>query len=121
MKNYLSKRCGIDADRILTEREALTTLENAEYSFRILQEEGIEKITIVTSDYHQRWGQVLFNALAAIYEKTTGYRVQIVGNYNFRTKPNTAGPDSYIQIVTGQLGLVFRNGVRIYRPEEKTE
>lgn len=118
MKNYLSRRCGIDADRIFAEKEALTTLENAEYSFRILQEQGIEKITVVTSDYHQRWGQVLFNALAAIYEKETGYRVEIAGNYNYRAKPDSAGPGSYLGIVTGQLGLIFRKGIRIYRKEE---
>ncbi len=121
MRSYLSKRCGIDADRIFAEKEALTTLENAEYSFRILQEQGIEKITVVTSDYHQRWGQVMFNTLAAIYAKATGYQVEIVGNYNYRAKPDSANPGSYLQITTGQLGLIFRKGVRIYRTEEQTE
>lgn len=121
MRSYLSKRCGIDADRIFAEKESLTTLENAEYSFRILQEQGIEKITVVTSDYHQRWGQVMFNTLAAIYAKTTGYQVEIVGNYNYRAKPDSANPGNYLQITTGQLGLIFRKGVRIYRTEEQTE
>ena len=121
MRSYLSKRCGIDADRIFAEKESLTTLENAEYSFRILQEQGIEKITVVTSDYHQRWGQVMFNTLAAIYAKATGYQVEIVGNYNYRAKPDSANPGNYLQITTGQLGLIFRKGVRIYRTEEQTE
>jgi len=118
MKTYLSGRCGIDKDRIFAEKESLTTLENAEYSFRILQEEGIEKITVVTSDYHQRWGQVIFNALAAIYAKTTGYRVEIVGNYNYQTRPDSVSPGSYLQITTGQLGMIFRKGVRIFEPED---
>ena len=121
MKTYLSGRCGIDADRIFAEKEALTTLENAVYSLRILQENGIEKITVVTSDYHQRCGQVMFNALAAIYAKATGYQVQIVGNYNYRARPDSAGPGSYLQMTAAQLGLIFRKGVTIYKPEEKTE
>ena len=118
MRSYL-RRSGIDENRIFAEKKSLTTLENAEYSFRILQEQGIEKITIVTSDYHQRWGQVLFNALAAIYEKCTGYKVRIVGNYNYRAKPESAVPGTYLQIVTNQLAMIFRNGVRIYGTEEQ--
>ena len=120
MKDYL-ERCGIGGDRIFVEEEALSTLENAEFSFRILQAEGIEKITVVTSDYHQRWGQVLFNALAAVYDAVYGYRVQIAGHYCCRARPRSTAPGSYLQMVTGQLKQIFRRGVRIYGPAEGTE
>jgi len=120
MKKYLVKS-GISKDRVFAEEKARTTLQNAEYSFRILRDLGIEKVTVVTSDYHQRWGQVVFNAVAAIYAQVTGYQVEIVGNYNFRAEPDNAGPESYVQITASQLSSVFRKGIGIYRPEEQTE
>ena len=94
MKDYLVQQCGIDAGRIFTESEAMTTLENAVNTFSILKEKGIETFTIITSNYHQRWAQILFNAMAAIYEKESGYKVRIVGNFNYIARPDakrTAG------------------------------
>ncbi len=121
MKQYLSGQCGIGEGRIFAEERSKTTLQNAEFSFPILLDEGIDKITVVTSDYHQRWGQVVFNAVAAIYAVTTGYRVQIVGNYNFQAEPENAGPEGYVQITTSQLSSVFRKGIGIYRPGEQAD
>ena len=83
MKKYLTLRCGIDASRVFTDTQAMTTIENARNTLVILKERGIETITIVTSDYHQAWGQVLYNALAAMEEKNSGYTFRIVGNYNY--------------------------------------
>lgn len=83
MKKYLTLRCGIDASRIFTDTKAMTTLENARNTLEILKAQGIETITIVTSDYHQAWGQVLYNALAAIEAKNSGYTFRIIGNYCF--------------------------------------
>lgn len=90
MKDYLTEQCSIDAGRIFTDTEAMTTLENAVNSFRILKEKGIETFTIVTSNYHQRWAQILFNAMAAICEKESGYKVRIVGNFNYIAQPDAA-------------------------------
>ena len=89
MKQYLVKSCGIDASRIYTDERAMTTRENAENTFAILREKGVDTITIVTSDYHQRWGQVLYNAMSALYGKRYGYSVRIVGNYCFETRPES--------------------------------
>ena len=83
MKKYLCKRCGIEATRVLTEENSLTTLENARNTFGMIRDAGVDTITIITSNYHQRWGQVLYNALAAIEEKNSGYKVRIVGNYSY--------------------------------------
>lgn len=90
MKDYLTQQCGIDAGRIYTDPDAMTTLENAVNTFRILKQQGIETFTLVTSDYHQRWAQILFNAMAAIYETETGYRVRMVGNFNYIARPDAA-------------------------------
>ena len=81
MKAYLTGKCGIAADRILTDEEAMTTAENAVNTFRMLMENDVKSITVVTSSYHQRWGQVLCNAMAALYWRWYGYSVDIVENY----------------------------------------
>ena len=83
MKDYLINECGLDADRIFTDERAMTTAENAVNTMVILQEQGIQTFTVVTSRYHQRWGQVLYNAVAAIYGQRYGYHVRISGNYCF--------------------------------------
>lgn len=85
MKAYLTERCGIDPARIFTDTEAKLTVDNAMNTLEIMKEQDIHACTIVTSDYHQRWSQMLFRAMAAIsFEE--GYPVEIVSNYNYRGK-----------------------------------
>ena len=87
MKSYLVNKCGIDRERIFTDTKAMTTTDNAVNSLRIMKEQGVETFTIVTSDYHQLWSQVMFNAFAAVYEKSAGYSIRLVGNFNLTAKP----------------------------------
>ena len=83
MKDYLMEHCGIDAERIFIDENAMTTAENALNTLKILREKGIRTMTIVTSAYHQRRGQVLYHVMAERYKKQYGYSVEIVGNYNY--------------------------------------
>lgn len=87
MRDYLVKRCGIEASRIHIDERAMTTLENATNTLDMLQQQGIETMTIVTSTYHQRWGQAVYNAVASLYRRYFGYSVEIVGNYCYDTEP----------------------------------
>ena len=89
----------------------MTTAENAVNVFRILKEQGIEAITIVTSDYHQLWSQVLFNAIAAAWKAHTGYEVRIVGNYNWRTETKQSREITGHGL--GQLMSLLENGITI--------
>lgn len=107
MKKYMAEQWGIDEGRIFTETKAKTTLENAENTFRILEENGIETFTIVTSNYHQLWSQILFNAMAAIYEKETGYQVRMVGNYNYLAEPSATAA-GHARTGLQQLASLFR-------------
>ena len=110
MKMYLARDCHIDADRILTDDQAQTTLENAVNVFKILKQEGVQKITLVTSDYHQMWAQVLFNAMAAIWKAHTGMEVSIVGNYNSIVQP---GGTRRIGAGLKQLIVLLREGAEV--------
>ena len=87
MRDYLVERSGIERSRILIDERAMTTLENASNTMEMLQQQGIKTITIVTSTYHQRWGQAIYNAVAALYRHYFGYSVEIVGNYCYDTEP----------------------------------
>lgn len=108
MKQYLVRKCGIDKKRILTDNCALTTLANAENTFAILLKYDIHSITIVTSTYHQKWGQALYNAMAALYEKRYGFRVRIVGNYCFDIEPESESLRNGYRVAINQLADMLK-------------
>lgn len=89
MKAYMSEECGIDPDRIFIDERAMTTDQNMLYSMKILQEQQVGSVTVVTSDYHQLRGQTLLSAIAAVVRREQGYSVEIVGNWCWPT--GTAG------------------------------
>ena len=103
MKQFLIHRGKIDRKRIFTDTRALTTLANAENTFAILKKQGIRSITLVTSTYHQKWAQALYNAMAAIYEKRYGYRVRIVGNFCYEIEPSSESYRKGYRIALNQL------------------
>ena len=88
MKAYLTERCGVEAAGIYIDEEAMTTQENAVNTFRILQEKGVKTMTIVTSSYHQRWGQTVYHTVAELYRRRHGYSVEIVGNSSLDREPD---------------------------------
>ena len=82
MKEYLVQNCGIAPERIYTDESAMTTLDNAVNTFAVLKSQGIDTITIVTSSYHQRRANILYEALAEIVRKTEGVSITVAGNYS---------------------------------------
>ena len=87
MRDFLVKKCGIDRSRIFCDEKALSTLTNAVNTFRILEAQGIETITLVTSSYHQRWGQMIYHTLAEVNRMRGEYAPSILENFNYDTKP----------------------------------
>ena len=83
MKAYLTEECGIDPARIFTDPEAKITVDNALNALEIMKEQDVHACTVVTSQYHQRWSQMLFRAAAAI-SLEEGFPVEIVANYNYK-------------------------------------
>ena len=107
MKEYLAGTGGIEADRIFTDDRAMTTAENALNTFVILQQQDIKTMTIVTSSYHQRWGQVLYNAVGALYKEESGYSTEIIGNYCYDTEPSVELYRHDAEIAAVQLGQIL--------------
>ena len=81
MKAYLVEVCGLDGARIFIDEAAMTTEENAVNTFRILREQRVKSMTIVTSSYHELRGQALYQAMGARVARQQGYRVDIISNY----------------------------------------
>ena len=85
----------------------MTTADNAVNTLAILNKQAVKSMTIVTSSYHQRWGQVLYNAVSAIYRQQYGFGPEIISNYCYNISPenemfgNTAG------IAIQQLGSIL--------------
>ena len=55
---------GIEEKRLIIENRSLSTVQNAEYSFRILRDSypSVDSMAIVSSSYHIPWGSLLFEA-----------------------------------------------------------
>lgn len=84
MKEYLIGQCGIDASRIYIDEQAVDTADNALNTFVILQKRNVKTMTIVTSSYHQLWGEAVYHAVGEVYKAMHGYAVEIVGNYCYQ-------------------------------------
>lgn len=112
MKAYLTETCGIAENRVFIDERAMTTAENAVNTFEILRENGVRTMTIVTSAYHQRWGQALYNLVGALERRQHGSSAEIVANYNYDVEPSV---EAYrqdvsfaVQQMAGILGVPSR-------------
>lgn len=114
MRDYLADTCGIDASRIFIDERAMTTAENAVNSYVIMQERGVTSMTIVTSSYHQRWGQALYNAVGALYRQQYGYAPEIIGNYCYDIETDNpvfrSSARIALQQIAGVLGVSLDAG-----------
>ena len=107
MRAYLADQCGIRSNRIFTDERAMTTAENAVNTLAILKNKGIRTMTIVTSSYHQRWGQVLYNAMSAVYGQQYGYMPEIISNYCFSIEPENEAFQNDARIAISQLASIL--------------
>ena len=107
MKAYMSEECGIDPERIFIDEQAMTTDQNMLYSMKILQEQRIETVTVVTSDYHLLWGQTLLGAMAAKVRQAQGYSVEIVGNWCWYTGTAIARQQRTFMITLSQINSIL--------------
>ena len=101
MKAYLTDRHGVEPSRIFIDESAMTTADNARNSLEILKAQRIESMTVITSSYHQKRGQLLYGLMAARYSMEQGYDVKILGNYNYRMDADekTVGMDPLIALM----------------------
>ena len=89
---------GVAASRILVEDHSLTTAQNAIYTFDILTEKypQVNRIAIISSDYHIATGTLLFSAEAIL-----------------RDSPITVVSNAAWQAPAGSLSVMFQAGALI--------
>lgn len=93
MAAWLEKR-GIAQERIIVEDESLSTIQNAQFSCRILNEEfpQVRHIAIVTSDYHVPRGCLYFSTQMALDAAGTDAQpLDVVGNAAYRISYTNSG------------------------------
>lgn len=88
MHDYLVDECGIDPSRVFVDDRAMTTAENALNTFAMMKDNGVHSMTIVTSSYHMRWGQAVYNVVAALYSSRVDYEIVSIANYCYDTEPS---------------------------------
>ena len=108
MKDYLARTCGIDAARIYIDERAMTTAENAVNTYEILRAHETQTMTIVTSTYHQRWGQAVYNAAGAVCRQEYGSAPRIVGNYCYAIEPANEMFKNDDRIASRQIGQILQ-------------
>lgn len=83
MAKWLARK-GIDEARIIVEDESLSTVNNAQYTCELLhtQYPQVTQLAIVTSDYHQGRGPLLFQAESIL----CGYDMNVCSIASYRTE-----------------------------------
>ena len=115
MYAYMVDECGLDKSRVFIDERALSTLENARNALEMLIEQDIHTMTIITSTYHQRRAQAVFNAEAVLMSRQLQYSITSIGNYCF-------GDDSSNAAKSGDDRVAIRQIAQILElPEEQIE
>ncbi len=107
MKEYLVQNCGIAPERVYIDESTMTTLDNAVNTFTILKNQGIDTITIVTSSYHQRRANILYETLAEIVRKTEGVSITVAGNYSCEAQASSELEKYDARIAAMQLNEIL--------------
>ena len=103
MKQYFVEH-GIDAGRVFADEQAMTTAENARNSMDIMRQNGVQTMTIITSSYHQQWGQTVYYTANLVFGKSQGYSVEILGDFSYDTKPSNPVYTHGDRIAVRQIG-----------------
>lgn len=81
------KEQGIDETRIIVENQSISTVQNAQFSCKILSSEypQVQQLVMVTSDYHLARSSLLFYAQAVLSAWESGTEpLDIVGNLGYQ-------------------------------------
>ena len=92
MRDYLVNVKGLKKNRIITEEKAMDTIQNAKNTINQLYADNIKRITIITSDYHIRRGNILFKGVSMVVaESLKKTPIDILQNAVWETGKATEG------------------------------
>lgn len=112
MASWLKKH-GIDENRIIIEDDSLSTIQNAQYSCKILANSypQVRHIALVSSDYHVPWGCVYFQTQLAFMAYEAGTEpLTIVGNAGYPVSRNYTEDLSFLYTGIAQIaGIDYKS------------
>jgi len=92
MRDYLVNVKGLEKNRIITEEKSMDTIQNVKNTIIQLYEDNITTITVITSDYHIRRGNILFKGVSMIMAETLKKTpINIIQNAVWKTGKPTEG------------------------------
>ncbi len=100
---------GVDPDRVIVENKSTSTVENAQFTYKILRESypQIDSICMITSDYHIPRGCLLYNSRLLLSAYESGDKLlDIVSNAGYVT-----GSQGYESILLQAQGVCQIAGV----------
>lgn len=119
MASWLKKH-GIEEERIIIEDESLSTIQNAQFSCRILTAEypQVRHLAVISSDYHVPRGCLYFNTQLAITACETGTEpLNIVAGAGCRIAHSGSDALSYLASGVAQIAGVSYS----YKSSEKPQ
>lgn len=120
MAKWLKKK-GIDADRIIVESQALSTIQNATYGCPLLYREypQVKNLAVITSDYHIYRSCLYFHVEAAMEAYESGAEpMKVISNATCRINP---GASRDIDRQTEGIGMLTdQDDVEEMNPESLT-
>jgi len=106
MKEYLVNVKGLDPNRIVLEKEAKDTIQNARNTIAKLIDNNIKTITVITSDYHLRRGSILFKSEAMVKAESLGITpIEVLENAVYKTGKSTEGKSMEGYALASILGV----------------
>lgn len=115
MKTYMVDERGLDEARVLVDESALSTVDNARNVLDMLVDRDIRTMTIVTSTYHQKRAQVVFNAAAVQKGLQLDWTVASVANYCYKGDSSQSDENMGDRIAARQIAQILE------LPEEEVD
>ncbi len=116
---------GVARERLIVENQSMTTAQNAIFTFRILSEHypEINRLAIVSSDYHIPTGILLFETEAILRaEKAGSEKIHVISNAAYEThsgSPSAAFQASALIALSDSCYSAYDNGQGEYDFQEE--
>ena len=115
MRDYLVNVKGLKINRIITEDKAMDTIQNAKNTMKLLYDNNITTITVITSNYHIRRGNILFKGVSMLMAETLKKSpIELLENVVWKAGKKTEGKSvegaalAYILNVKIELNQIFK-------------
>ena len=97
MKKYLIDKCQIPSNKIIKESFSFNTIENALNTLKIIDKYKVKKITIISSEFHIKRSENIFNYFYKDYKNKLFYISSKNGINGFNLKKRIENEKIYLK------------------------